>query len=123
MFKSNWVKSTLILIPGLLAILCKFILQCFNIHTNFYPGFFIVSAIITFIVMCLLGEHYFKGYKNNYKIFWVMVLYLIISAVISFYLSYYNFLNLGSFFFDYGLHNILVVLLPILFIISIMMMS
>lgn len=114
MFKSNWVKSTLILIPGLLVILCKFILQYFNMQINFYPGFFIVSAIITLIGMYLVGEFFFQGYKDIEKIILIMVLYLIISAVISFYLSYHNFLNLGTFFFDYGLYNILVIVLPIL---------
>lgn len=112
--KSAWINAALILIPGLLCILITQHYGNIADPSRFDYNCFVISVVLTLGLVFLIAKYYSNDYGDDYaiKIFFIMLFYLIISAVICFVLVFYDFLS-GQIVVFYGAHNIMVIILLI----------
>lgn len=103
---SPWVKATLVLIPGILFILVAYLFQYYGSSRaksfDFIIGYLAISVLATMVLIVAIASRY--GEKCGF----IMVFYLIMTAVICFTLYYYGFLT-GDIIVLFAVHNILAV--------------
>lgn len=109
--KSIWIKSTIILIPGICLILINYLLEYYGFKNKIY-GF--NNIYIPFSIgFSALFIYIFANYsENGSKMFFTMIFYLIFTAILCFVLLYYDLLH-GDLVLLFAFHNILIVVLLI----------
>lgn len=130
--KSPWIKSTLILIPGLLFITTNYFItnynklpKLFGLSQRINIPCFVVFVILTLILLYIISKRCDDNKTDGSSVFFIMILYLFISAISCISYLVYDTLTHNSIFyhglynnfiFYYSLHNaavIVVLLVPI----------
>lgn len=109
--KSPWIKSTLILIPGLLFITINYFIENYNkppklfgLSQRFNIPCFVIFVILTLILFYIISKRCDDNKTEGTSVFFIMILYLLISVISCISYVFYDNLKHDSIFY-HGLHN------------------